>query len=67
MLTFRRRLPGPAPAPAPEAGFPLLRVAPVADMLPTVRVAVRRWRTHVAAKLGQSHQTPRWDRLPTAL
>ena len=39
MLTFRRRLPAPAPAPAPEAGFPLLRAAPVANMLSLVRVA----------------------------
>lgn len=39
MLTFRRRLPAPAPAPAPEAGFPRLRAAAVADMLPTRRVA----------------------------
>ena len=39
MLTFRRRFKASAPAPAPEAGFPILPAGPVADMLPTVRVA----------------------------
>lgn len=36
LITFRRRLPGPAAAPAREVCFPGLRAATVADMLRSV-------------------------------
>jgi hypothetical protein len=64
MLTFRRRLPAPAAAPAPEAGFPRLRAADAADMLPiqyaVATVAELTWQLYLRPH-GKT-QCP--DRLP---